>query len=118
MHSKAKSPTKAHRERWNRIRALGCIACRQNEPPVVLWPCEIHHLLDCGRRIGHDASVGLCAFHHRGSPPGNMESVKRSTEQFGPSLFHDGKGFHARYGTDKALLAYQNELLSHPEGSE
>lgn len=131
MHSKANGPTKAEAKRFERIVELGCVACRKN---AELRPisCEVHHLLDGGRRRGHSFTVGLCQWHHRGvvndlivseatrflggdKKAGLKCTVDGTTAFFGPSLYHDRKAFRERYGTDDELLAYQEELLAQAE---
>lgn len=112
MQSKAKGPTKDEKARMERIVSLGCVACRSNEPDVILHPSEVHHLTDCGRRRGHRYTVCLCTWHHRGMPTTPDWTVKRMTEQFGPSLYHDGKAFKARYGGDESLLSFTEYLLT------
>lgn len=62
----AKSPTKKQRDRWERIRALGCIV------PTPLGICgdvaAIHHCFTgMGGRKDHDKVIPLCHTHHQGS---------------------------------------------------
>lgn len=92
-----------------RIVELGCVACR-SEHPESLCPLEVHHLLDGGVRRGHEFTVCLCAWHHRGMPP-NGFNVTTATNMFGPSLYHNGRAFRALYGDDNALMAFQTFLL-------
>jgi hypothetical protein len=115
MHSKAKPATKAEKVRFARIVELGCVACRAQTPDdkKLIW-CgipEVHHLLDGGIRRGHSYTICLGTFHHRGLAKPEVVSVREMTEWFGPSLYHDARGFHARFGTDDELLDYQNLLL-------
>lgn len=52
-------PTKDQQERWERIRALGCIVCGAY--------AKIHHCLTgAGGRKDHDKVIGLCENHHTG----------------------------------------------------
>lgn len=56
---KSNNPTKAQRERWERIRAHGCVICG-----VI---AEIHHCFTgAGGRKDHDKVIPLCHYHHRG----------------------------------------------------
>lgn len=56
----AKAPTKKQRERWEKIRALGCILCG--------GIASIHHLgTGAGGRKDHDKVIPLCWAHHQGS---------------------------------------------------
>ena len=111
-----KAPTKAERARFGKMIDRGCCACRSDHGRVWLRPVEIHHLLDGGVRRGHAFTVALCAWHHRGVVPGGDLTAAGATKAFGPSLYHDGKAFKARYGKDDALLAFQEFLLSLPPG--
>lgn len=88
------------RERWSRFADIGCLACRKKgvyNPQV-----DVHHLLSGGRRRGHDASVPLCAYHHRGVG---------IHPEMGPSLAHGSKPFHAEFGSDDELLELTDKLL-------
>lgn len=74
--------------------------------------CDAHHLLSGGRRIGHLATIGLCAWHHRGMiyEP-NPRGFQRMRDALGPSLMDGSKPFRAAYGTDAELLALQKQVL-------
>jgi hypothetical protein len=109
-HSTGKR-TKAQQLRFDRIKAIGCIACRlRGLDKRVL--CEVHHLLSGGRRLGHDFTVGLCPWHHRRVPFGDWLDHANCLRLLGPSLAGGSKPFHAEFGSDGDLLKYQNELLS------
>ena len=74
-------------KKWmNFLGAYGCVICHR--------PCEIHHLLSGGRRIGHLDSISLCMEHHRGGY--NTESIV--------SRHPWKRAFEKRYGTEKQLL--------------
>jgi hypothetical protein len=95
------------------IHEHGCIACRMHGIGNV-WP-EIHHLTSTGQhgngaRVGHDATVGLCSWHHRGIVF-DGHAVETCDAIRGPSLAHTPRSFRATYGRDEKLLAYQNRLL-------
>lgn len=101
-------PTKDEAARMDAIKHGPCVACHQRGLPS--YCPEIHHLLSGGRRIGHLATVGLCAWHHRaviafGCTGADMRS------HFGPSLNEGSKPFHAEFGSDADLLAYQDALF-------
>jgi hypothetical protein len=59
---KNKAPTKAQRERWDKIVQLGCcIKNHECEPRIV----TIHHCFTgAGGRKDHDAVIALCYNHH------------------------------------------------------
>lgn len=103
------SPTKAQVKRFQAIADIGCLACilegRAGEPP------DIQHLLSGGKRRGHDATIGLCPWHHRGQPKGDLREVGMQA-LFGPSMHHHRRAFIERYGTDDELLAMQDRLIA------
>ena len=72
--------------------------------------CDAHHLLSGGIRRGHEYTIGLCPWHHRGVPPNDM-SIKMARGIYGPSLMDGSKVFRAVYGTDDQLLERQNKYL-------
>lgn len=97
---------KADEARMDVIHAMPCICC-------VISNClqrsrtEAHHLTDKGyRRLsgGHQASLPLCKWHHRGVVPFG-HTIDSATVAFGPSLFHTSKLFKQTYGTERELLA-------------
>lgn len=130
MKTKSKpKPTRAEWAYMGRVKAAGCLACWKNhwrKNPgysfaavfdwIALPPCEAHHPKDGNRRRGRAEVFGLCLWHHQGDPVDVGGSIKRATEQQGPSLHHDARSFHAEYGTDDELLAFQAELLKLTEG--
>lgn len=111
-------PTKAQRERWDAMRARGCVACHLNGVDHGLARAsygrdlEIHHLLSGGRRIGHHATVCLCHFHHQGKRlPYPDHGYEEQARKFGPSLGREPRRFREVYGADDGLLAYQDHML-------
>lgn len=100
--------TAAQAERFGQIKAGRCVACWKRG--IVTIGCDAHHLLSGGRRIGHEASVALCAWHHR-SIPFDGETPPRMRMLYGPSLMDGSKAFRAAYGTDAELLALQEQML-------
>ena len=72
---------------------LGCIVCRIQGRGYV--PCEFHHMLSGGIRMGHLFGFGLCSpGHHRNCPKG-----------YGEVSRHPNKAeFERRYGTEEFLL--------------
>lgn len=112
------SPTRHHwtpaeAERRERIRALGCICCRQNVG-YALEQCPsrvtINHATDGGFQIGNHAIYPACAWHHLGEClPGHTSSAME--RRYGPSLAKGSKTFHAKYGTRDELLEITADLL-------
>lgn len=106
-HSTGK-PTKAEAARMDAIKAGPCVCCHQRG--MFSWAPEIHHLLSGSRRIGHMATVGLCAWHHRAVITFGCTGAEMR-DHFGPSLNEGSKPFHAQFGSDDELLAIQDALL-------
>lgn len=111
MVGKSKAATKEQKRRFDAIKSIGCLACRQLGYYDV--DAEIHHLLN-GYRRGHDYSVGLCCFHHRNVTELDKETAYRI---LGPSLATNKKEFIERFGTDEELLSTQNKLIEDWEES-
>ncbi|MGC1550820.1 MAG: Ref family recombination enhancement nuclease [Rhodanobacter sp.] len=91
------------------------MACKLNQSPM--WRCkmniEIHHLLSGGRRIGHDASIALCHWHHQAKRfPSTTSGYTDQAKHYGPSLEREPRRFHEVYGTDDELLDFQEALLA------
>lgn len=83
------------------ITELGCIVCRLFEDAPGT-PGEVHHLKRGGRRIGHLASICLCApGHHR-----------QSTTPRKISRHPDQAAFERAYGTEAELLAQTRVLVA------
>lgn len=106
------APTKAQARRFIAIQESGCIACRQDGR--ISPGCEIHHQNLDGKagqkRLGHDHTIGLCPWHHRGVLP-NGWSLKVATATFGPSLAVNSNAFRERYGDDERILILQNSII-------
>jgi hypothetical protein len=106
--------TKAIQRRYLRIYELGCICCRSRG-----WfsPCQIHHL-NLGqhagqKRIGDEASIGLCPYHHVGQI--DRAISPEALRLLGPSLALEPVKFRKVFGSDQELLAKQNELIAEKE---
>lgn len=103
-------PSKAQQERFYKIKTeTGCIIARKKGLGFV--QAEIHHLLRGGIRRGHDATIGLNPWSHRGVMFNGL-TVAECKKLFGPSLALGSKTFHDEFGSDDELLDLQNELLS------
>lgn len=106
-------------QRMETVKWLGCIFCKLN-PLLGLkvastGPCDAHHELSGGRRIGHLATIGGCLWHHRGQPPVAGMSQDAAIARYGPSVATGSKPLHAMYGSDAELLEFQNALLAMTE---
>lgn len=108
-------PTVAQVARFEAIHRGGCIASRKRGQVV---PCEIHHLTVGGlhgqKRRGHDFTIGLSPWHHRGEPMFGLSHAECEA-RFGPSYARQPRRFREVFGRDDELLAYQNEILSQLE---
>lgn len=94
-----------------RVKRTECLACRSPTPyPSTGLPTEVHHLTSCGMRLGHEFTIALCQWHHRGEPPMG-HSKSEATKIYGPSYADGRKPFMAVYGTDSELLEEQNRIL-------
>lgn len=105
----AKRMSATERAHVERVKATPCLACRIEGQQAAPYS-EAHHLLSGGRRIGHMATIALCAWHHRGVPLGGW-TVRETRAELGPSLMDGSKAFRARYGTDTELLEMQRQML-------
>lgn len=105
-----RAATKAQKKRFVAIKELGCIACLMREIPGPV-ECDVHHLTVGGKhgapRRGHDYSIGLCSWHHRGQH--NTASLHYSA---GPSYYHEARKFREVFGDDDYLLSMQNDMLA------
>ena len=91
---------KADVARFQKLQALGCVACDQRG---VYSVAEIHHMKSGNRRRGHQFTVPLCPAHHRG--------VDHDLDWHGPSLALSPREFHRVFGSDEYLLARTEMML-------
>lgn len=108
-----KRPTKAQKARLDRLHRLPCMCCVQEgvEQP---FPTEAHHIVDKGYREhsgGHDATLPLCAWHHRGTPREGWLFAEM-TAKYGPSLALKKRIFLGTYGTERDMLSRINGLFA------
>lgn len=107
--------------RFEALRAIGCFCCAINVEHAAQrlfatgMPCEIHHQNKGGyagqERIGDEATVPLCRWHHRGVLKAGF-TVDRMAATYGNSLQRSSKKFRAFYGLDADLLARVNERIA------
>lgn len=103
-HEGIDSVNKRDLSRFDALQRLGCIAC--HILGVYSAP-DVHHVLTGGRRTGHQETIPLCPYHHRGVNPGVI-----SIQDFmGPSLANGSKPFHKRFGTQAELLERVNATI-------
>lgn len=92
--------TKADKARFEAFQTIGCVACRKRG---IYSQADAHHLLSGGKRRGHQFTIPLCPWHHRGY--GNHG------ELLGPSLALTPKKFRSEFGNDETLLQQTDLLL-------
>lgn len=100
--------------RFDALQRIGCIACRILG---VHSQADVHHVLTGGRRTGHQDTIPLCPYHHRGVLPASFIHLGGDPEKYdsfdaGPSLANGSKPFHARFGRQEELLQMVNSLIS------
>lgn len=107
MVGKTQPANRADRNRFDIIkRHTGCLACLIEG--FENGQAEVHHLTSGFRREGHQATIGLCCWHHRGIPP-TMEMTRTTARyEFGPAFSDGRRPFAARYGEDSLLLELQD----------
>lgn len=110
--------TKSEQARFDNMKDLGCIACildgkhKPFENPN--FEPEIHHMLSGNKRIGHEATVPLCTFHHQGVAHFGM-TCARLLDEVGPSWHKHRREFRKRYGSDAELIETVNKYLEPSE---
>jgi len=100
MKSSLGPPTKAERERIEKMRPLGCVACAHagwlNQHSL-----ELHHLLESGRRISHAHSIFLCPGHHRGI--WDSVTIRALSSRYRVAISDGSKAFSRIFGSDRSL---------------
>lgn len=95
-HRAIGSPTKAEQAHQDAQRDGGCAACHLRRNRQQPNATEIHHRttgdLHGQKQLGHDCTVALCAWHHRGECRPGM-TVDAMRDAFGPSLAHHKRDF-------------------------
>jgi len=94
----------------------GCICCLielRDAGYEEISLTTIEHVTDRGRRLEdeHQATIGLCPWHHLGVPWSGMQS-RDMTGTLGPSLANGRRPFEEHYGDEvHVLLPLQDELI-------
>lgn len=97
-------------ERFAKLYALGCVVSKIY---FNRWePAEIHHLVEGRKRLGHQFTIPLSPWFHRGIPPQMDMRPSEATEQIGPSLALSKRDFVERFTTERELLEKTNQLLA------
>lgn len=96
-------------ERFAKLYALGCVVSRVF---FNRWePADIHHLVEGRKRLGHQFTIPLSPWFHRGIPPLPEMRPSEAEKQIGPSLARSKRDFVAAYGTERDLLEQTNKLI-------
>lgn len=94
------NPTRAEKMYWSRlVSTVGCIACRV-EQSIVNTHCSIHHIDGRTKPGAHSNVLPLCAEHHQ------------TGGETAPAIHPWKRRFEAKYGTQGALKAMCDELLT------
>lgn len=105
-------PTVEQQQRMDAIKDIGCVVAQALGLGFI--PCEVHHLTVGGKhgqkRRGHDFTIGLNPWSHRGEPFGNMDE-DTCERLFGPSYAKQPRRFRQEIGSDDYLLDLQNTAL-------
>lgn len=107
MVGKTKHITKSNEARFKALQEMGCVCCIKRG--LGHTDCEIHHVTDCGRRRGHDDTLPLCPWHHRGQ---HELGAKAAEAVAGPSLALNKRAFVHEFGTEDELLKEVNSELA------
>lgn len=89
--------TKAEKKHWDRVAALGCIACLNDG--INNTYVSIHHIDGRTKPGAHMRVLGLCGPHHQ------------TGGQKAPAIHPYKAQFEAKYGTQAELLAQTLRLL-------
>jgi hypothetical protein len=111
---KSKPANKMERKRFERLAEHGCICCKHHGH---YRAAEIHHITECRKRLGHDYTLPLCEWHHRGIPPEPL-GKNDTARLFGPSLAQSKREFQICYGTERELLQEIDSWLYGATGEE
>jgi len=111
MVGKTKTATPAEKRRMELIKGLGCVAC-----VLAQWPdvqCEVHHVVEGRVRLGHDKTMGLCLWHHRGECANGYQGYTKQqmSGMIGPSLAHGSYNFAENFGSQATLVAVQDYII-------
>jgi hypothetical protein len=112
--SKTGAPTAAHLWRWAEVWDLGCIACRLAGLGWVAPEQDHRNVGDLAgmprTEGGHDDTLGLCCWHHRGIPFAGW-TAERCLREAGPSKQLHKRAFLERFGSIEELHAQQLRRL-------
>ena len=107
MVGKSKTANKKEKRRMQLLPQVGCICCRAYG--IETDQIQVHHIVQGGRRLGHEYTLPLCYWHHEGVPPEGL-TRKEAESRVGPSL-KSKKRFNEVFGSELELLEYVNKAL-------
>lgn len=103
MVGKTQAATRAQKARMDQIKMnCGCLPCLLKNLANV--HCTVQHVVEGGKRLGHDFTYGSCLWHHMG--PEYAEN-----RMPGPSLANNKREFVAAFGTERQLVQTQDFML-------
>jgi hypothetical protein len=109
--------TVADVERFGELYRLGCVVSRLID--LDRWePADIHHRVEGRTRLGHQSTIPLSPWFHRGVPSRFDMRPSEATKALGPSLAINKRAFVEQFGTERQLLELTNELLGLIHDSE
>ncbi len=109
MKHSTRKPRIADIERFAKLRAIGCVVSKIY---FNRWePAEIHHLVEGRKRLGHQFTIPLSPWFHRGIPPLGDMRPSEATKALGPSLALSKRDFVERFATERDLLEETNKLI-------
>lgn len=103
---KTKPRTKDQQRRFDAIKDIGCVPCRKMGYYDV--PCDIQHVVEGSKRLGHDYTYGACPYHHR-----NVTDLDKDTAYkiLGPSLAVNKREYEDTFGTERELVWEMDRLI-------
>ena len=118
MVGRTTPPTAEEKRRMELIgeQIFGCIPCLLEDLPF--RAATVQHVVEGGKRLGHQATYGLCPWHHFATKPDPGMSKTTILKVFGPSLANGSKPYRERYGSEAMLVEVQDFMidlwLQHP----
>ena len=111
MVGKTKRASAQERKRMQTLKEhIPCICCMLLTSYSYRLP-EIHHRVSGYKRHGHQETIPLCEYHHRGLRPDGL-SAQECLGTLGPALTDGRATFEAFFGPEELLLKYTNKLLA------
>ena len=97
---KGRSPTKEDRNHWDKVSAIGCIACLKDG--IKNSYVSIHHCVGRTKPGSHQKVLALCAQHHQHDDTDPMKRI---------GIHPFTARFENKYGKQMDLLAEIMELI-------